>query len=117
VRCEDHYCLDPLSRLDLEEILLFIEQKKYFVLHAPRQTGKTSCMLDLADYLNQEGKYRCLYINVEIAQAARENIAKGIQAVLNEIASRANLFLGDSFLKESWKDVLAAAKQNSTLLK
>jgi hypothetical protein len=51
VRREDHYCLDPLSRLDLEEILLFIGQKKYFVLHAPRQSGKTSCMLALADYL------------------------------------------------------------------
>ena len=35
---EDHYCLPPLSRLDLENVLSLIDEKKYFVLHAPRQT-------------------------------------------------------------------------------
>lgn len=53
----DHYCLDPLARLDLPEILNLMEQKKYFVLHAPRQTGKTSCLLALMEYLNRrEGR-------------------------------------------------------------
>jgi len=47
VNCDDHYCLPPLSRFDLEEILMLIAQKKYFVLHAPRQTGKTSFLLAL----------------------------------------------------------------------
>lgn len=37
-----------LSRFDLEDVLLMIRQKCYFVLHAPRQTGKTSCMLAYA---------------------------------------------------------------------
>jgi len=38
--CKDdiHYILSPTVRLpDLEEL---IEQESYFVLHAPRQTGK-----------------------------------------------------------------------------
>jgi len=26
-----------------------IAQEKYFLLHAPRQTGKTTCLLALAD--------------------------------------------------------------------
>ena len=39
-----HYCLDPLRRLDLDTLLPLIEQQKYFVLHAPRQTGKTTCL-------------------------------------------------------------------------
>lgn len=34
-----HYALPPLERFDLKEILLLIEQEKYFVLLAPRQTG------------------------------------------------------------------------------
>jgi hypothetical protein len=38
VRCEEHYCLPPLGRFDLDEVLSLIGQKKYFVLHAPRQT-------------------------------------------------------------------------------
>ena len=32
-----------------------------FVLHAPRQTGKTSCLLALMEYLNTQGHYRCVY--------------------------------------------------------
>ena len=40
VDCREHYCLDPVQRIDLEEIELLIRQKRYFVLHAPRQTGK-----------------------------------------------------------------------------
>jgi hypothetical protein len=45
VRCAIHYCLPPLERFDLAEILNLIDQQKYFVLHAPRQTGKTSSLL------------------------------------------------------------------------
>ncbi|MCY4355924.1 MAG: ATP-binding protein, partial [Gammaproteobacteria bacterium] len=41
----DHYCIPPLQRLDLDDLLNLIRQKKYFVLHAPRQTGKTSLLL------------------------------------------------------------------------
>jgi len=58
-----------------------IGQKKYFVLHAPRQTGKTSCLLALMDNLNHTGKYRCLYFNVEIAQSAREDVKRGMDEV------------------------------------
>jgi len=97
VNCNDHYCLPPLTRFSLEEILMLIDQKKYFVLHAPRQTGKTSCLLALMEYLNQKGRYRCLYFNAEIAQAARENIEQGMNNILRELASRAQTHLGDHY--------------------
>lgn len=42
VNREDHYFIEPLERINLNEILTLIDQKKYFVLHAPRQTGKTT---------------------------------------------------------------------------
>ena len=61
----DNYSIDPLSRFDLDEILMLIRQKRYFVLHAPRQTGKTTCMLALRDYLNEQGDYIAVYANVE----------------------------------------------------
>jgi len=97
VNCNNHYCLPPLTRLNLADILLLIEQAKYFVLHAPRQTGKTSCLQALMNYLNNQGKYHCLYINVELAQAARENVEQGIQAILTEIVSRAEIANLDTF--------------------
>ena len=58
-----------------------IAQKKYFVLHAPRQVGKTTYLLALMEYLNQSGQYTCLYVNVEGAQAARENVEAAMQAI------------------------------------
>lgn len=55
-----HYCGPPLQRFDLAEVLTLIGQRKYFLLHAPRQTGKTACLLALMEHLNQEGQYRAL---------------------------------------------------------
>jgi hypothetical protein len=105
-REKNHYYLPPLARFNLEEILSLIDQEKYFLLHAPRQTGKTTCLLALMDYLNNIGKYECLYINVESGQGAREDVKRGIRAILNELASRANLYLSDDFMKKNWKSVL-----------
>ena len=91
IRCDIHYCLPPLERFDLPEVLRLINQQKYFVLHAPRQTGKTSSLLALMSYLNQQGQYRCLYFNAEVGQYARENARQAMQAILAEMASRAQL--------------------------
>ena len=95
VQLEKHYALDPLHRFDLSEILSLIAQEKYFVLHAPRQTGKTSSLLALMDYLNQQGMYQALYINVEVAQAAREDVGQAMQAILSELATQADHILAD----------------------
>ncbi|MFZ2959181.1 MAG: ATP-binding protein [Candidatus Ozemobacteraceae bacterium] len=97
---EDHYCIDPLRRFDLGELLSLIDQKKYFILHAPRQTGKTSCLKALADHLNGEGQYRALYCNFEAGQAARENLQMGMKTIAFEIAQRAEETLSDRFLVE-----------------
>lgn len=55
-----NYCLDPLVRINLDELRSLIEAERYFVLHAPRQTGKTTCLLALMRYLNAERKYRAV---------------------------------------------------------
>jgi hypothetical protein len=106
VRCDEHYCLPPLERFNLTEVLSLIDQKKYFVLHAPRQTGKTSSLLALMEYLNREGTYRCLYINVEGGQAARENVGEAMQAILSVLGSGARDWLADPYLKQIWPDIL-----------
>jgi len=95
VNCLKHYCLPPLERFDLDEILNLIASEKYFLLHAPRQTGKTSSLLALMAYLNQQGTYRALYANIENAQAARENVEMGMIAVVQKIARSARNMLGD----------------------
>ena len=105
VFAKDHYCIPPLERVDLEEILTLIDWKKYFVLHAPRQSGKTSMLKALAELLNDEGTYRCVYMNVEPAQAARQDVDKAIPWVVGELALRARETLQDDLVDEIWSQV------------
>ena len=88
---EDHYHVPPLERLNLGEILELVRDKRYFVLHAPRQTGKTTALLALRDLLNSgdEGDFRCVYVNVEAGQAMREDVEPAMRVIVGELASRA----------------------------
>ena len=108
---EDHYHVPPLQRLDRDEVLMLIRQKRYFVLHAPRQTGKTSALLALRDLLNggAEGGYRCVYLNVEAAQASRENVERAMRSILSELSIRARRTLDDESVASFWPDVLDQA--------
>lgn len=92
----DHFMIDPLNRIDLESIESLIAEKRYFVLHAPRQTGKTTCLLALMHHLNAQSQYRALYVNVEAAQAARGNVEAGIAAICNAFVRAAEDYLGDT---------------------
>ena len=107
VVAERHYCIPPLERLDLGEVLDLVRDMRYFVLHAPRQTGKTSVLLALRDLLNSgaAGDFRCVYVNVEAAQAAREDVDRAMRIILGTLASRARL-LGDEFLYGTWSDIV-----------
>ena len=104
----DHYCIPPLTRVDLDDICQLVRNKRYFVLHAPRQTGKTSILLALRDLLNggEVGEYRCVYFNVEAGQAAREDTTRAMQAMFRELASRARSTLGDELIEGVWSQLL-----------
>ena len=100
IRSDLHYQVPPLARIDRDGVLGLIRQEKYFVLHAPRQTGKTSALLALRDLLNggTVGEYRCVYANVEVGQSARENTHEAMRAILGELASWALETLDDGFV-------------------
>ena len=110
----DHYLIPPLSRRDLNEVLGLVRDKKYFVLHAPRQTGKTSALLALAEVLNGRG-YGCVYVTVETARTARDDVQRAMRTVLVRLASRARKTLRDSFLEDNWQDVLARVGADEAL--
>jgi SpoVK/Ycf46/Vps4 family AAA+-type ATPase len=117
VQPANNYCIPPLERFDLDDVLGLIRTWKYFVLHAPRQTGKTSSLLALRDLLNSGavGEYRCVYANVEGAQAAREDTRRAMQAILNELASRARLAFQDEFVAQTRRAVLETAGPDAAL--
>lgn len=91
---EKHYYIP--GRLNEKEIMSLIDNEKYFILHAPRQSGKTTAFKNFVEYANSEKKYTALYVNVETAQTARGVVARGIPVVLQEIVSRAKVQLDAS---------------------
>lgn len=72
------------KRLNRSQVDTLIEDREYFVLHAPRQSGKTTAIEEYTDYLNEQGIYSALYINIEPAQAARDNVEKALLSILTE---------------------------------
>ena len=105
VVAQDHYHIPPLDRVNLPELLQLIDRKRYFVLHAPRQSGKTSALLALQNLLNAEGAYRCVYVNVEAGQAMREDVERATRVILGQMALRAQGALGDDFLATAWSGI------------
>jgi len=58
--------LPPERRL--KRVLQLIEDRKYFTLHAGRQTGKTTSLMWLEEHLNATGSWRALWIDIETAR-------------------------------------------------
>ena len=117
IQRDRHYHVPPLDedRLDADQLRLLIRQWKYFVLHAPRQTGKTSALLELRDELNAAGEVRCVYANVEVGQTAREDVAAGMRAILSTLASAARHALDDGRLAATWPGILERAGPHDAL--
>ena len=113
----EHYCIPPLDRIDLEYVLELIHDKEYFMLHAPRQTGKTSVLKALQDHLNSgaAGDYRCMHANIEAAEAWRENIPQAMETILQVLAGNAQTVLGDDSLEGIRRTVLAEGSAGAAL--
>lgn len=88
---EMHYYVT--HRLDEREIYTLIDQQKYFALHAPRQSGKTTSLREFAKQLNKEGQYKALYVNIENAQVARNHVERAMLGILQAFALEIKFFL------------------------
>jgi hypothetical protein len=89
---EDHYFV--AHRLNEPELMLLIAQKKYFILHAPRQTGKTTAVQAFVHQLNKQGVYKALYVNVEAAQAMKNEVIEGLRIILKQLQKKISEFFG-----------------------
>ncbi len=111
-----HYTLIPKDRINWPELSGLIDGRKYFILHAPRQTGKTSLLIHLMRSINAEDKYRALYVNIEGAQAARNDVNAAMQAILSAFASAASLYWCDEALCQ-WTRALALSPDRQDALR
>jgi hypothetical protein len=89
-----HYTLDPESRLP--ELRTLIDQREYFVLHAPRQTGKTTLLDTLARKLTAEGRYTAICFSIERSRAFSKDVAAANRAVVNALRGTAEFTLPEA---------------------
>ena len=81
-KAELHYMLPPTRRLPTVRGL--IDQQKYFVLHAPRQVGKSTAMQALAEQLTHEGRYLAAMLTLETGGPFGDNVADAELAILQK---------------------------------
>ena len=67
---DEHYMLPALDRLP--GIRRLVARRQYFVIHAPRQTGKTTAIQALVDEINAKGDMVALYCTLETLQNATD---------------------------------------------
>jgi len=77
----EHYMLPALQRNP--EIKSLIDKKQYFVIHAARQTGKTTLLKSLVNHLNREGNYYALYCSLESVQGITDPKEGMLQIISN----------------------------------
>jgi hypothetical protein len=71
----------------LQGVEQLIGQKQYFVIHAARQSGKTTYIQNLARQLNDDGKYYALYCSLEVMQNVVDP-REGIPEIVNKIKNQ-----------------------------
>jgi hypothetical protein len=79
---ERHYMIEAAERLKSVEKL--IEEENYFVIHAARQSGKTTYLQDLEKRLNEGKQYYALYCTFETLEGVTD-AEKGIPEVIRTI--------------------------------
>ena len=97
---EDHYMLPAAARLP--EVGRLIAQKGYFVIHAPRQTGKTTAMIDMARQLTQSGRYVAVLVSMEVGAAFNDDPGAAELAILAAWHNAAEARLPEDLQPPAW---------------
>jgi hypothetical protein len=92
---ERHYMVEPFRGM-YDHIYRLIEAEQFFVIHAPRQTGKTTFLHALAHRLNREGKYIGMVFSVETAGVPSFTQEEANENMTNALYRMAPLFLPES---------------------
>ncbi|MCH4905338.1 AAA family ATPase [Cylindrospermopsis raciborskii CHAB3438] len=88
-----HYMLSSVERIP--QIKNLIAQENYFVIHAPRQVGKTTAMLTLAQDLTSSGEYTALMVSVEVGSPFPDQPEIAEKAILAAWLDAADFWLPD----------------------
>lgn len=113
---EEHYMLSPSARLVGAQLSRYVDQKLYWVLHAPRQSGKTTFLQSWMREINASEQAVACYVSVErcqdipraedgipaICEAIRENAAKFLDRALVPVKPEVTFASQLSEILTSW---------------
>jgi hypothetical protein len=89
-----------------------VEQQGYFVVHAPRQTGKTTTLRALAAALTAEGSHAAVHFSCEAGEAAADDFGEAARTLLDVLRLAAEELLPAELRPPPWP----AAPDGSLLL-
>lgn len=102
-----HYTLPPEPRLP--DARRYIDRGAYFVVHAPRQTGKTTTLQTMARHLTADGLYVAVRFSCETAEPWGDDIEAAERVVLGAIArgARSSGLKGELLPPDPWPEAPA----------
>jgi hypothetical protein len=112
-RTDIHYMLPAAERVPLVPRL--VRQQSYFVLHAPRQTGKTTAMLALAKALTASGQYVAALVSAEVGAPFNHDPGAAELAILAEWRLSLQTQLPPALQPPPWPDAEAGARIGAAL--
>jgi hypothetical protein len=104
----DCYTLPALRRL--ANIRDLIDQKLYFVIHAPRQVGKTTAILTLAKELTEGGEYAAMVVSAETGAGLRQDVGAAELTMLDVWRAKARIRLPADLQPPLWPDAKPGAR-------
>jgi hypothetical protein len=108
-----HYMLSSLTRLP--QLQQFIAQRNYFVIHAPRQIGKTTAIMSLAQDLTASGQYVAAMVSAEVGQVFGHDVAGAEQALLQAWQTAIQFWLPTEFQPPNWSDLPVGSRISQAL--
>jgi type II secretory pathway predicted ATPase ExeA len=112
-RSEIHYMLPAVPRLP--EMRGLIESQSYFVLHAARQSGKTTSMIALARELTAEGRYAAIVLSVQPAATFSHDVNQAEKLLLDAWRDTAEDELPTELRPPKWRKTEAGQRIRAAL--
>lgn len=94
----------------LPEVRGLIDQQAYFVVHAPRQVGKTTTLMALAQELTHEGSHVALLVSMEVGGPFPDEPDIAEPAILSSWRAHAQFSLPPELQPPPWPDAPAGRR-------
>jgi hypothetical protein len=110
---ERHYTLPVLARLP--QVRRLVDRGLYFVVHAPRQVGKTTSLLGFGHELTAEGGYVAILVSMEAGAPFSHDVGAAELAILGAWSDRARAWLPPELRPPPWPDAAPGQRISAAL--